>query len=59
MEVIGEFLGYDTDEGIYDYSYWHWLSLFPTQAGRTGFLRQAARLGPVKARLWRFNPLAL
>jgi len=32
MEVVGEFLGYDTDEGIFDYFYWHWLDLFPALA---------------------------
>lgn len=54
MEVIGEFLGYDTDEGIYEYFLWHWLDLFPalSEIGRTDFLRQAARLAEVKRRLW-------
>lgn len=55
MEVIGEFLGYDTDEGIYKYFLWHWLSLFPALAriGRTDFAKQATRLARVKQRLWR------
>jgi hypothetical protein len=61
MELIGEFLGYDTDEGIFDYFYWHWLDLFPalTRTNRTGFVRQAARLMWVKARLWRWLLLQL
>lgn len=32
LEVVGEFLGYDTDEGIYTYFLWHWVSLFPALA---------------------------
>ncbi len=56
MEVMGEFLGYDTDEGIYDYFYWHWLSWFPAlaQVHRTEFVRQAARLLWAKERLWQY-----
>lgn len=56
MEVIGEFLGYDTDEGIYEYFLWHWLDLFPalSQIGRTDFAKQATRLAWVKERLWRY-----
>ena len=56
MEIVGEFLGYDTDEGIFTYFRWHWLDLFPALAGvhRSEFVRQAARLGRVKERLWRY-----
>ena len=52
MEIVGEFLGYDTDEGIYTYFRWHWLDLFPALAGvhRSEFVRQAARLLWVKER---------
>jgi len=61
METVGEFLGHDTDEGIFDYFYWHWLDLFPAlaQVHRTDFLRQAARLMRVKERLWRWLLLQL
>jgi len=61
MEVVGEFLGYDTDEGIYEYFLWHWLSLFPelSRAGRSGFVRQASRLAKVKQGLWRHLLLRL
>ena len=61
MEVVGEFLGYDTDEGIYEYFLWHWLNWFPTlsKAGRSGFVRQASRLAKVKQGLWRHLLLRL
>lgn len=56
MEWVGEFLGYDTDVGIYRYFRQHWLSLFPDLArvDRTRWVRQAARLLGVRERLWRF-----
>lgn len=58
MELVGEFLGYDTDEGIYTYFRWHRLSLFPALAhvhrSEFVFVRQAARLLWVKERLWRY-----
>lgn len=61
MEVIGEFLGHDTDEGIYQYFLWHWLALFPSLAriGRSDFAKQAARLAPLKHHLWRQLLLSL
>ncbi len=56
MEIVGEFLGIDTDEGLYrffrrDYGKW-----FPALrcVNRTTFVRQAANLWVVKARLWRY-----
>jgi len=61
MEVVGELLGYYTDEGDFGCFYWHWLDLFPAlaQVHRTDFLRQAARLMRVKGRLWRWLLLQL
>jgi hypothetical protein len=55
MEVAGEFLGYETDRGIYRYFRQHWRPLFPALATvhRTTFLRQAANLWAVKRALWR------
>jgi len=52
-ELVGEFLGYDTDSGIYRYIRHHHLDLFPTmgQIHRTTFARQAANLWTVKERL--------
>jgi len=52
-ELVGEFLGYDTDSGIYRYIRRHHLDLFPAmgQIHRTTFARQAANLWKIKERL--------
>ena len=54
MEVVGAYLGIATDQGVYrhfcrDYAEW-----FPRvrQVTRVTFVRQAANLWQVKARLW-------
>ena len=54
-ELIGEFLGYDTDSGIYRYIRRHHLGLFPSmgEVHRTTFVRQAANLWKIKERLQR------
>jgi hypothetical protein len=54
MEVAGEFLGVETDAGIYRYFRRHHRALFPALATvhRTTFLRQAANLWAVKRALW-------
>jgi hypothetical protein len=54
MEVVGEFLGLDTDSGIYSYFYRHYLAWFPRlqRVDRTMFARQAANLWKVKEALW-------
>jgi hypothetical protein len=44
MEIVGEFLGHDTDSGIHAYFREHWLAWFPALGSRTTFLRQAANL---------------
>lgn len=53
-ELVGEFLGHDTDRGIYRYIRRHHLDLFPKvgQVHRTTFTRQAANLWKMKERLW-------
>ena len=51
MEVVGEFLGLDTDVGIWKYFGRHWLSWFPELGSRTTFARQAANLWVIKQRL--------
>lgn len=51
MVVVGEFLGYDTDEGIYLYFRDHWGPLFPHLPDRTTFVRQAANLWAVIAHI--------
>lgn len=51
MEIVGEFLGYDTDEGIWGYFGQHWRAWFPDLGARTTFVRQAANLWAYKLRL--------
>lgn len=48
MELIGVFLGIDTDKGIWAYFRRHWLPFFPRLASRSTFVRQAANLFAVK-----------
>lgn len=54
IEIVGEFLGLDTDEGIYRYFSRHYAEWFPAlvQVHRTTFARQAANLWSMKRRLW-------
>jgi len=54
MEIVGEFLGIDTDKGIYLYFKRHYSEWFPALSGvhRTTFARQAANLWKVKEALW-------
>lgn len=56
IEVFGEFLGLDTDQGLYTYFRRHWGDWFPVLLciDRTTFARQAANLCHVKARLWEY-----
>ena len=48
MEIIGEFLGIDSDKGMWEYFKNHWLYLFPKLGDRTTFARQAANLHVIK-----------
>lgn len=52
METVGEFLGIDTDQGLYTFFRRFFGDWFPAlqQIGRTTFLRQAANLWVVKER---------
>ena len=54
MEIIGEFLGIDTDKGIYTYFKRHYPHYFPKirDIHRTTFARQAANLWVIKEHLW-------
>jgi hypothetical protein len=55
IECVGEFLGIDTDKGLYQYFCRHWGDWFPglRRVHRTTFVRQAANLWAVKAQLHR------
>jgi hypothetical protein len=54
VEIVGEFLGMDTDEGIRLFFERHYGGWFPALGGvhRTTFARQAANLWKVKEHLW-------
>ena len=54
IEVVGEFLGLDTDKAIHRYFRRHYAEWFPAVrfVHRTTFARQAANLFKVKERLW-------
>jgi len=54
IEIVGEFLGLDTDEGIFRYFRRHYGEWFPAlgEVHRTTFARQAANLWKIKERLW-------
>jgi hypothetical protein len=48
MEIVGEFLGLDTDIGIWRYFRTHWKHFFPDIPDRSNFVRQAANLHIIK-----------
>lgn len=48
MEIVGEYLGIDTDTGIWEYFRRHWSHFFPSLTARCNFSRQAANLRQVK-----------
>jgi IS5 family transposase len=54
MEIVGEYLGFDTDEGIYKYFDRHWRALFPGLPDRSNFARQCANLWAVKQRFFEY-----
>lgn len=55
IEIVGEFLGIATDQGLYRYFRRHHAALFPalTRVHRTTFTRQAANLWALTHALWR------
>jgi len=53
MEIIGEFMGIDTDKGIWHYFHRHWLNWFPKLGSRANFVKQAAGLCWVKQKIQR------
>ncbi len=54
IEIVGEFLGIDTDKALYRYFRRHYGEWFPAlgEVHRTTFCRQAANLWKVKEDLW-------
>ena len=54
IEIVGEFLGIDTDKAIFDYFRRHYGEWFPAlrEVHRTTFARQAANLWKLKEDLW-------
>lgn len=48
MELVGEYLGFDTDKSIYQYFQRHWEDCFPKLPDRTNFSRQCANLWRIK-----------
>jgi hypothetical protein len=48
MEIVGEFISFDTDKGIWKYFKTHWQSWFPKLSSRSSFAKQAANLWRVK-----------
>jgi Transposase DDE domain len=55
VEIVGEFLGLDTDQGLFTHFRRHFSHFFPglRRVHRTTFARQAANLRVVKQALWR------
>jgi hypothetical protein len=53
IECVGEFLGIDTDKGLYEHFCRSWGDWFPalSRVHRTTFVRHAANLWAVKAQL--------
>ncbi len=51
MEVVGEFLGFSTDKGIWAYFRDHWSEWFPGLGSRANFAKQISNLWAVKQQL--------
>lgn len=51
IEICGEYFGLHKDEDIFDYFRAHYYHFFPQLRERTGFVRQAANLWAIKARI--------
>lgn len=52
MEMIGEYLGLNTEKAIYQYFDRHWKMFFPNLPDRSNFVRQCANLWAVKQKLF-------
>ena len=52
MEIVGEYLGLNTEKAIYQYFNRHWKHFFPCLPDRSNFVRQCANLWAVKKALF-------
>ena len=52
MEIVGEYLGLNTEKAIYQYFSMHWKGFFPQLPDRSNFVRQCANLWAVKKALF-------
>lgn len=59
IEIVGEFLGLETDKKIGEYFQRHWKRWFPQLPCRTTFVRQAANLWRVKQMIQKLLALKL
>jgi hypothetical protein len=48
MEIVGEFISFDTDKGSWKYFKTHWQSWFPKLSSRSSFTKKTANLWHVK-----------
>lgn len=48
MDIVGEFLGKDTDTSIWRYFLTHWMTLFPCLGSRVNYAKQSANLWNIK-----------
>lgn len=51
MDIVGEFIGQNTDVGIWRYFSQHWKSMFPKLGSRSNYVKQSANLWKVKQTL--------
>ena len=51
MDIVGEFMGQDTDKGIWQYFKTHWQSWFPGLGSRSNYVKQSANLQQVQKQI--------
>lgn len=53
MEIVGEFMGKETDQSLWRYFQNHWHDWFPNLGSRANFVKQSANLWLIKERIIR------
>ena len=53
LEIVGEFMGKDTDKGVWRYFHSHWHHWFPQLGSRANLVKQSANLWLLKERMMR------